>query len=141
MYMSVTRRLGKELVVKTTVKVAALLALCLALTGLPVRQMSGGEAKGKGKSNKGTEHPVSMQDGDKFVPPSITIKVGDSVRWTNDSKKTHTATSDNIGDTADTFNTARVAQKQSAVINFNKAGTYPYHCKIHPGMTGTIKVE
>lgn len=74
-----------------------------------------------------------------FSPASVTIKVGDTVTWTNNSNVPHTTTSDS---------NSAVAWDSSAIDTgggtfsfvFTKAGTYTYHCSFHPFMHGTIVV-
>jgi plastocyanin len=73
-----------------------------------------------------------------FTPQSITIAQGDTVRWHNTGTRTHTATQDNP---LSLFNTGNIgAGATSAGKMLNSAGGYPYHCAIHPGMVGTVKV-
>jgi plastocyanin len=42
---------------------------------------------------------------------------------------------------SDTYSSGLVLPGQSFTLTFNEAGTYPYVCNIHPGMTGVITVE
>ncbi|MFO0753950.1 MAG: S-layer homology domain-containing protein [Thermodesulfovibrionales bacterium] len=77
-----------------------------------------------------------------FSPPSVTINVGDTVRWTN-SQGTHTTTS-GTGCTADgQWNSGLLSQGQTYSVTFNSVGTYSYYCIPHcsAGMTGTITVS
>jgi plastocyanin len=71
-----------------------------------------------------------------FSPTSLTIKAGESVTWTNQDSAGHTVVADN-GE----FKSGDVAQGATYTFKFDKAGTYPYHCGIHPTMTGTIVVQ
>jgi len=70
-----------------------------------------------------------------FSPASLTIKVGDKVTWTNQDSVGHSATADD-----NSFDTGVIAQGQSGSNTFSKAGTYTYHCSVHPSMHGTIIV-
>lgn len=70
-----------------------------------------------------------------FSPAAITAAVGDIVGFTNEDGQNHTATLDE-GDCG----TDPLATGSSAGLAFSKAGTYPFHCAIHPNMTGTITV-
>jgi plastocyanin len=72
-----------------------------------------------------------------FSPASITAKVGDTITWTNNDTTGHTATVDG----QDACTTTTLASGASGSITFSQAGTYPFHCKIHPNMTGTITVS
>lgn len=71
-----------------------------------------------------------------FSPTTITIKVGDSVRWTNRDSASHTATADD-----NSFDTGYLSSGQSKTIIFDKAGTYNYHCTPHSWMKAKIVVE
>lgn len=71
-----------------------------------------------------------------FSPATMTIKVGDSITWTNQDLVNHTATADD-----NSFDTGTLSNGQSKTITFAKAGTYKYHCTIHPKMLGTIIVQ
>ena len=79
---------------------------------------------------------VSENGAMSFSPASATAKVGQTVAWTNSDTLTHTATEDN-----GTFDTGGVNPgTASAPIAMPKAGTFPYHCSIHPTMTGTLTI-
>ena len=69
-----------------------------------------------------------------FVPSIATVNVGESVTWTNKDPIGHTATANNGA-----FDKP-VPANGSVTIAFSVAGTYAYHCSIHPSMTGTIVV-
>lgn len=71
-----------------------------------------------------------------FSPATLTVKVGDKVTWTNKDSAGHSATADD-----GSFDTGVLAQGQSGSITFSKAGTYTYHCSVHPMMKGTIIVQ
>src|SRR6267378_6699999 len=71
-----------------------------------------------------------------FSPKPIQITVGSTVTWTNATAPTHTATSDTGA--WDTGNIASGAT--STAISFPSAGTFTYHCAIHPSMTGSVIV-
>jgi plastocyanin len=72
-----------------------------------------------------------------FAPNALTIRVGDTARWTNMDPIAHTATS-----TAgpETFDTGQLAQHATGSHTFMHAGSYAYHCLNHPFMTATITV-
>jgi plastocyanin len=71
-----------------------------------------------------------------FAPAMITVKVGDSVTWTNKDSTTHTVTADDKS-----FASGDLANGATFSFTFAKAGTFPYHCSIHPSMTGTVVVQ
>ena len=72
-----------------------------------------------------------------FSPNPIQITAGSTVTWTNNTGPRHTATSD-----TGAWTTGNIAPGgTSAAIAFPTAGTFPYHCAIHPSMTGTVIVS
>jgi len=68
-----------------------------------------------------------------FNPPALIVKVGDTVKWVNSDQAPHKIASD-------TFNSQDLNNGDNFSFTFTKAGTYNYHCSIHPFMTGTINV-
>ena len=82
-----------------------------------------------------TAHQVAIQ-GMAFSPATITIAVGDTVRWTNGDGAPHTATFAAAG-----IATPRLGRGDSAELAFNTAGTFDYACAIHPGMRGRVVVS
>ena len=71
-----------------------------------------------------------------FSESTITISVGDTVTWTNLDSAPHTATEDN-----GVFNSGTLNNGDTFSFTFTAAGTYTYHCAIHPSMTATIIVQ
>jgi plastocyanin len=71
-----------------------------------------------------------------FSPSTVTVNVGDTVTWTNSDQAPHTATA-NDG----SFNTGSISNGSSDSVTFDTAGTFPYHCTIHPTMSGTVVVQ
>ncbi|SRR5258708_4801042 len=86
-------------------------------------------------SQKMTSKSVSIQNM-AFSPATLIIKVGDQVTWTNQDSIGHSATADD-----GSFDTGIISQGQSGSNTFTKAGTYTYHCSVHPSMTATIVVQ
>lgn len=78
---------------------------------------------------------VSIQNF-SFNPSSLTIRVGDTARWTNNDSAPHTITSDN-----NVLNSPTLSTGQSFEFIFTTKGTFPYHCSIHPFMTAQIIVQ
>lgn len=73
-----------------------------------------------------------------FGPQNITVKAGTTVTWTNKDSASHTVTADQAS--ADAPASQNLAQGQTYSFTFKKAGTYAYHCQIHPSMKGTVTV-
>jgi plastocyanin len=83
---------------------------------------------------RAAETKVSI-DNFTFSPTSITVKVGDTVTWTNRDDIPHVIVS------AGKFRSKALDTDNSFSFTFTAAGDYPYFCSLHPHMTGTIKVE
>jgi plastocyanin len=75
-----------------------------------------------------------------YDPKKLEVHVGDSVVWTNTSRTTHSAMSDDDGKT---FDTGEIEPgKSSKPVKFEKEGEFKYHCKVHgKTMSGTIVVK
>lgn len=71
-----------------------------------------------------------------FQPATISATVGDVIGWTNGDGAPHTATLQE--DPACT--TATLARGETGSLVFSAPGSYPFFCKIHPSMTGTIEI-
>ncbi len=70
-----------------------------------------------------------------FSPGTVTLRVGDSVTWTNQDSVAHTATA------SGRFDTGNIADGASSSIKFRTAGSFDYICAIHPTMEGTVVVR
>jgi len=76
----------------------------------------------------------------QFTPNQLTVSQGTTVTWTNQEQTiVHTTTSDSQN-AAEVWDSGNISPGQSFSHIFNTPGTYTYHCKIHPAMTGTIIV-
>jgi 3',5'-cyclic-AMP phosphodiesterase len=71
-----------------------------------------------------------------FTPKSVTVKPGMAVTWTNRDDIPH-----NVVSTEKKFSSPVLDTDQAFSFKFHEPGHYPYFCKIHPMMTGTIVVE
>lgn len=72
----------------------------------------------------------------RFAPSELDVLVGDNVIWRNNSQKTHNVKSDAAG-----YNSGRFAPRTAVNRVFPDAGSFPYVCTIHDGMTGEIGVH
>src|SRR6266566_538304 len=75
-----------------------------------------------------------------FSPATLTIKVGTMVTWTNMTQTGHTVTSDDGKSFDSGISNPIAASGGTYSFTFTKAGTFPYHCQIHPFMKATITV-
>jgi plastocyanin len=77
---------------------------------------------------------------DSYSPPSLTVKAGDTVTWSNTDTTPgngHTVTSSGRGP----LKSSSMGQGGTFSYTFSAAGSYPYYCAIHPDMTGTVTVQ
>jgi plastocyanin len=85
------------------------------------------------------EIPGVTIDNYQFAPATLTIAVGSSVTWTNHDSDIHSVAADD-GDPV-MFKSAGLDTDDKFTFTFAKAGTYLYHCSLHPHMTGKIVVQ
>lgn len=78
-----------------------------------------------------------------FSPPTISVKAGDCVCWTNNDSMAHTVAFDRTDPDAVDIpsDSGQLSPGQSFDATFPTAGTYPYHCANHPSMKGTVVVS
>jgi plastocyanin len=101
--------------------------------------ISCGKSSGYGNNNTSTPPPVANAVSIvnmSFSPATLTVPVGTNVTWTNNDNMTHTVTSDASG-----FDSGDITMGSKYSRVFSVAGTYTYHCTIHPAMKGTIVVK
>ncbi|KAF9974793.1 hypothetical protein BGZ73_001727 [Actinomortierella ambigua] len=82
------------------------------------------------------EHLVNIQN-NAFNPASVTITVGDTVRWVNKDAVGHTSTSDIAG----LWDSKALTTGKNFTRPFGVVATYTYHCTPHPFMKGTVIVQ
>jgi amicyanin len=75
-------------------------------------------------------------DNFSFSPKSLTVRAGATVTWMNQDDIPH-----NVVSTEKTFSSPVLDTDQNFSFTFREPGSYPYYCKIHPMMTGTVVVE
>lgn len=72
-----------------------------------------------------------------FSPSSASVKAGQTVAWRNADSVSHTATADGSGG----FDTGNIAPgATSGPIKMSAAGSFAYHCAIHPNMVASLTV-
>ena len=71
-----------------------------------------------------------------YTPDDVNVAVGSTVTWTNTESVAHTSTSD-----VNAWDSGIVAPAGQFSFTFQTAGTFQYHCAIHPGMVGTVVVR
>jgi plastocyanin len=116
----------------------AALAACSGSTASPSAAASAApsaapSAAASTPSGEAAASAVAIKDF-AFAPADLTVKTGTTVTWTNQDGATHTVTFDS-GPTSDNLGNGATYQQ-----TFGTAGTFPYHCRIHSSMKGTVTV-
>ena len=76
---------------------------------------------------------IAISDLD-YGPATVTVHVGDTVEWINRDIVDHTATARNGA-----FDIA-TPKDRPARWRATKVGDYAYYCRLHPNMTGIVRV-
>jgi plastocyanin len=108
-----------------------LAALAVAVVGAPAAAQ---HAAGHGGGG-GAEAHVSIGF-DRVSSVRVDVVTGDTVRWTNDSARTHTATADD-----GSFDSGRLSRGSTFARRFDSAGEVAYHCSLHRSITGAVGVH
>jgi plastocyanin len=81
---------------------------------------------------------VGDRGNQSFSPNPTTMRVGQTVAWRNNDSTTHNA----LEDAGERFASANVSPgATSSPRTMSAAGTFTYHCTIHPGMVGALVVQ
>ena len=81
--------------------------------------------------------PVEITiDNFSFGPQTANVPVGTTVTWINRDDIPHTVVS-----TDGVFKSKVRDTDEKFSYTFDKAGTYPYYCSVHPKMTGKVIVQ
>jgi plastocyanin len=104
-----------------------------APSATPPAATTGGSTSAPAAGGGTTEVSIA---GFAFAPADLTVKAGDTVKWTNNDSVAHTVTSD-----TGAFESGSLAPGASYSFTFKNAGAFPYHCAVHPSMTAKITVQ
>ncbi len=113
------------------------LVLCSALLVLGIFMSCSSDSNSNPYGNNGGGNPGANEvwiQGMAFSPVTRTVSVGTTVTWTNKDAAAHTVTGTGWG-------SGNLGQNATFAHTFAAAGSFPYHCTIHSGMTGTITVQ
>jgi plastocyanin len=109
----------------------------------------GGNTGGGGGTGGGASVTAAVDIGDFFfAPAAVVLQVGGTVTWTNNGPSGHTVTSDagsfdsgTLGPPTPSDPYGGTTEGGTYQRTFSAAGTFDYHCAIHPGMRGRITVQ
>lgn len=91
-------------------------------------------ARSPSRTPDSTSRALTIQDF-SFSPRTMTVPVGTAVTATNLDSATHTWTAD-----GGVWDSGSLSQGQRFTFTFRTPGTYTFHCRPHPTMTGSIIV-
>ena len=101
----------------------------------------GAKSSTQEKQNPTTQNPTTTDNSikvqikdDGFYPPTITIKKGELVKWTNTGALAHTVSGDQIS-------SGDMQPKGTFGYIFNQTGEFTYVCSYHNKMTGKVIVK
>ena len=118
---------------------ALLLVSCGSSTGTNYGGGGGGTPPASCASS-GASATIAATGSFTFSPSTATITAGQKVCWVNNTGIDHTVTSDDAR-----FTGGSLPNGSTVVVTFPAAGSYAFHCSIHPpptyNMTGTITVQ
>ncbi|HWA56029.1 MAG TPA: plastocyanin/azurin family copper-binding protein [Gemmatimonadales bacterium] len=127
---------------------AAAAVVALSLAGLACSSSTDYGSSGGGGSTPPPGSDVVIVSGAEFKtntafnpnPFTVALNGGPSVtvKWGNGDRTTHNLLA-NGGTPA--FASGNIAPGNSYTATFTAAGTYAYHCTIHPNMVGSIVVN
>ncbi|HMC32480.1 MAG TPA: cupredoxin family copper-binding protein [Candidatus Angelobacter sp.] len=118
---------------KKTCWILGIAALAILIAVTAGRSTTSGTASAQ--ENAMGETAIKI-DNFTFSPATMTIHVGDTVRWTNHDDLPH-----NVVSEGKTFKSKTLDTDENFSYTFTKAGAYSYYCSIHPKMTGKIVVQ
>jgi plastocyanin len=134
--------IGKEPTMPSTRRYRAVMPVAIGAI-LLVLTLAMWSCGGSSTTTTGGATTTAVQPGEQvtirnlaFDPQNVTVKVGEAVTWTNEDSMTHTVVADN-GE----FQSENLVSGAAFIFTFDTAGTFAYHCSIHPTMTGTVVVQ
>jgi plastocyanin len=80
--------------------------------------------------------PAGRPDEWGYSPAAVRVASGTSVTWHNGGVEFHTVTSDDVGRPFD----VALEVGKDASVTFARAGSFAYHCGVHPQMKGVVVV-
>jgi plastocyanin len=88
------------------------------------------------EASSGTSSAITISNF-KFSPGTLRVQHGARIKVANDDSAPHTVTADE----GNSFDSGTVDSGASTTIRAPAAGTYSYHCTIHPFMKGKLVVQ
>lgn len=119
-----------------TLSTALILAACSGSGSGSPTTAPGGGGSGPCADSTGTT-VVATSVGDSTWSQPLSAKVGDVITWTNGDTIPHRVQLDDNS----CGMSANIPGGGSKSLVFTVAGTYPFHCAVHPTMKGSITIS
>ena len=74
------------------------------------------------------------------MPPSVTVRAGDAVLWTNEEDSLHTVTAGTPDARTGLFDSGEFDTGETFEHTFAEVGSYPFFCDRHEFMRGVVTV-
>ena len=113
------------------------LALLVLASAAPLVARAGGGCHVAGDGSTYTEGDATVirMDTCSFAPTVVRVPEGTTIRFLNTATVQH-----QVVGRAQTWGTVLLDPGDERSVRFDDAGTFPYMCPLHPGMTGAIVV-
>ncbi len=110
---------------------AGLIVLSFALLNSGQTELVAGE-----QNSSGNQYQVKI-DNFSYGPSTLTVRTGTTVTWVNHDDVPHNV----VSTEGKILKSSLLDTDQKFTYTFDKAGTYPYYCSIHPKMIGKVIVQ
>ena len=111
-------------------------AVLLAMLGLAIAGLGSGSGNFAASAQQKPQTLEVKIDNFSFGPAELTMPVGTTITWTNRDDIPHTVVS-----TGKVFKSKVLDTDEKFSFTFDKPGTYPYFCSLHPKMTAKVVVQ
>ena len=105
------------------------------------KQVSSSGTKAIVSVPQGTSNPGCEKTNRCFIPYEVKVDVGGVVTWSNDDSAAHTVTAGSAEEgPSQVFDSSLFMAGTTFEHKFQKVGTFPYFCMVHPWMVGSVVV-
>lgn len=103
---------------------------------IPLEEVDKGGAVGTEETSSGAKSDIANVEirNYTYIPQNITVKIGQTVMWTNNDTVLHDVVGSGI-------ESDYLQKGEKFIYTFEEEGTYPYTCSVHPWMEGEVTVE
>jgi plastocyanin len=124
--------------VSPSVKMRSIVASAsLAVIGAACGSSASGATGASGAASTSTASAANVVVVQNYKFPPITTTTGTNLTFENRDDEVHTVTANDGSFKIGPFNN----KTPTVLVAPSKAGTYPFHCEIHPTMHGSLVVQ